>query len=94
MEAVLDLIGLTRVYNLSSHSSNASARFVTSLHWSSLMARIRISKKDGTSTPYFWSDKDGSDRTRQTVYKQTVEGVKRMKGVSFNSVTNRMRRQA
>jgi hypothetical protein len=57
------------------------------------MARIRISKKDGTPTPYFWSDKDGTDRTKQVVYKRTVDGVKRMKGVRFNSVTNRMRRQ-
>ncbi|HSJ32073.1 MAG TPA: hypothetical protein VK933_11610 [Longimicrobiales bacterium] len=57
------------------------------------MARIRISKKDGTPTPYFWSDKDGTDRTKQVVYKETVDGVKRMKGVRFNSVTNRMRRQ-
>lgn len=58
------------------------------------MARIKISKKDGTPTPYFWSDKDGTDRTKQTVYKKTEEGVKRMKGVRFNSLTNRMRRQA
>jgi hypothetical protein len=58
------------------------------------MARIRISKKDGTPTPYFWSDKDGTDRTKQRVYKQTNDGVKRMKGVRFNSLTNRMRRQA
>ena len=57
------------------------------------MARISISKKDGTPTPYFWSDKDGKDRTRQVVYKKTEEGVKRMRGVRFNSVTNRMRRQ-
>ena len=58
------------------------------------MARIRISKKDGTPTDYFWSDKDGTDRTKQRVYKKTEEGVKRMKGVRFNSVTNRMRRTA
>ena len=57
------------------------------------MARIRITKKDGTVTPYFWSDKEGSDLTRRTVYKQTGEGVKRMRGVRFNSVTNRMRRR-
>ncbi|MBR9989748.1 MAG: hypothetical protein KFH98_08340 [Gemmatimonadetes bacterium] len=58
------------------------------------MARIRISKKDGSTTPYFWSDKDGTDRTQRHVYKKTDEGVKRMKGVRFNSVTNRMRREA
>ncbi|MGH7449238.1 MAG: hypothetical protein ACREK1_03745 [Longimicrobiales bacterium] len=57
------------------------------------MARIKIIKKDGSPTPYFWSDKDGTDRTRLKVYKQTVEGIKRMRGVRFNSVTNRMRRR-
>lgn len=56
------------------------------------MARIRILKKDGSETAYFWSDKDGSDRTMQRVYKRTVEGIKRMKGVRFNSVTKRMKR--
>jgi hypothetical protein len=58
------------------------------------MAKNMISKKDGSTTPYFWSDKDGSDRTERRVYKKTDEGVKRMKGVRFNSVTNRMRREA
>jgi hypothetical protein len=58
------------------------------------MARISIAKKDGTPTPYFWSDKDGTDRTKQRVYKKTEAGVKRMKGVRFNSLTNRMRREA
>lgn len=56
------------------------------------MARIKITKKDGSSTPYFWSDKNKADRTMRTVYKQTGEGIKRMKGVRFNSETNRMRR--
>jgi hypothetical protein len=58
------------------------------------MAKFRISKKDGTPTPYYWSDKDGTDRTAQRVYKKTEAGVKRMRGVRFNSVTNRMRRKA
>jgi hypothetical protein len=58
------------------------------------MARIRITRKDGTPTPYFWSDKDGTDRTKQRVYKKTEEGVKRMKALRFNSVTKRMRRTA
>jgi hypothetical protein len=54
------------------------------------MARIQILKKDGTPTRYFWSDKDGADRTRQTVYKQAPEGVKRMRGVHFDAVAKRM----
>lgn len=58
------------------------------------MARIRICKKDGTPTAYFWSDKDVTDRTNRTVYKKTVDGVKRMKGVRYNTVTSRMRRHA
>lgn len=57
---------------------------------SSAMARKKIQKKDGTATPYFWSDKDGEDRTHQTVYKQTTDGVKRMKGVHYDAVKNRM----
>jgi hypothetical protein len=58
------------------------------------MAKVMISKKNGTPTPYFWSDKEVGDRASRTVYKQTEEGVKRIKGVRFNSVTNRMRRSA
>lgn len=56
------------------------------------MARIRISRKNGTATPYFWSDTD-TDRTRLTVYKETPEGIKRMKGVHFDSTTNSMNRE-
>ena len=52
------------------------------------MARIMITKKDGTKTPYFWIDRD-SDRKHLTVYKKTPDGVKRMKGVSFDAVENR-----
>lgn len=57
------------------------------------MAKVKIFKKSGASTPYFWSDEDGTDRTRQTVYKQTEDGVKRMRGVHFDSVTNRMNKE-
>jgi hypothetical protein len=56
------------------------------------MARFKISKKDGTPSPYFWSDKDGTERTQKRVYKQTEDGVKRMKGVTFNAATNRIRK--
>jgi hypothetical protein len=55
------------------------------------MRKVKITKKDGTPTPYFWSSGD-SDRTQATVYKQTTSGVKRMKGVRFNAVTHRMLR--
>lgn len=54
------------------------------------MSKVKIFKRDGTPTAYFWVNRDTSDRTGATVYKQTPEGVKRMKGVLFNAVTNRM----
>lgn len=52
------------------------------------MAKIKITKKDGTPTPYFWSNRDVTDRTHLTVYKQTDKGVKRMTGVHFDAVAN------
>lgn len=52
--------------------------------------KIKICKKDGTPTQYFWSDKDGTDRTHQTVYKQTNDGIKRMTGVHFDAVANQI----
>jgi hypothetical protein len=54
------------------------------------MAKNKIFKKDGTPTPYFWTEKGGVDQTQKTVYKQTEDGVKRMKGVHFDAVENRM----
>ena len=58
------------------------------------MARINIVKKDGTVTPYFWSDKDGSKKTHHSVYKQTDDGVKRMKDIHFDAVANRVHRKS
>jgi hypothetical protein len=57
------------------------------------MAKVRIVKKDGTATPYYWSSTDANAPTGVAVYKRTDDGMKRMRGVSFNTVTNRMRRQ-
>jgi hypothetical protein len=55
------------------------------------VAKIRIFKKNGTRTSYFWSNKHSGDRAFMTVYKQTAaDGVKRMKGVHFNATTNTM----
>jgi hypothetical protein len=48
------------------------------------MARTRIFKKDGTPTPFFWSDKDGNALSAKRVYKKTADGVKRMRGVRFD----------
>lgn len=50
----------------------------------------KIVKKDGSATPYFWSDRDGKDRSEKTVYKQTSDGVKRMTGVQFNADTKQI----
>jgi hypothetical protein len=52
------------------------------------MARTRIFKKDGTPTPFFWTDKDGKAPTEKTVFKKTDTGVKRMKGVHFDVKKN------
>lgn len=54
------------------------------------MSRIRITKKDGTPTQYFWSSKETGEASVRTVYKQTEQGVKRMKGVHFDAKTKRI----
>lgn len=56
------------------------------------MAKTKIFKKDGTPTAYFWTDKNDEEKSRVTVYKRTPDGVKRMRGVHFNAVTNVMTR--
>jgi hypothetical protein len=54
------------------------------------VARVRIYRKDGRPTPFFWREEDGEDRTCQTVYKRTDAGTKRIRGVHFNAKTNEM----
>ncbi|MGH7539719.1 MAG: hypothetical protein ACRELC_01850 [Gemmatimonadota bacterium] len=49
------------------------------------MARHRIVDGDGKPTKFFWSDKHGTDRKHRTVFKQTDDGVKRMRGVHFDA---------
>ena len=56
------------------------------------MAKVKIFKKDGTPTPYFWSDRDTTDRTNLTIYKQTSDGIKRIRGAHFDAVANRVRK--
>lgn len=56
------------------------------------MARNKIFKKDGSPTPYFWSDKDPAAATRKTVFKETESGVKRMRGVHFDAALNRLKK--
>ena len=50
--------------------------------------KIRIFKKDGSPTQFFWSDKDGGEQPQQTVYKKTDTGIKRMTGVHFDVKRN------
>ena len=57
------------------------------------MAKVKITKKNGSATPYFWSDKERDGEKLKTVYKQTAEGVKRMRGVRFDPVENRMHKE-
>jgi hypothetical protein len=57
------------------------------------VARTKIYKKDGTPTEFFWSDTDGTEPTRKMVYKETKEGLKRMKTVRFNVGTNEFHRE-
>jgi hypothetical protein len=57
------------------------------------MARTQILKRDGTPTQYFWSDKDGNDRTEKTVFKATDERVTKMRGVSYDVDRKRIRKQ-
>lgn len=57
------------------------------------MARFRILRKDGSRSPYFWSDTDESGPERKTVYKKTPKGRTRMRGVYFDTVTKRMRKE-
>jgi len=54
------------------------------------MARTKIVKKDGSPTPFFWTDKDGNDRAHKTVFKETTKGVKRKKGVHYDVDQNRI----
>lgn len=57
------------------------------------MARFKIDRPDGTPTPYFYSDKDGTEPSRKSVYKETEDGVKRMKGPLYDSKKKRMRKE-
>jgi hypothetical protein len=55
------------------------------------MSKIKIARKDGSPSPYFWSETDGSEPATKTVYKATDTGeVKRMTGVHFDATANRI----
>jgi hypothetical protein len=54
------------------------------------MKKNPILKKNGKPSPFFWTDTDGADQARQTVYKQTESGVKKMKGVTYDVSANQV----
>ena len=56
--------------------------------------RFPIFKKDGTKTPFFWSDRDGANKEHQTVYKRTEDGIKRMTGVYYDVKKNEFVKQS
>jgi hypothetical protein len=56
------------------------------------MARTQILKKDGTPTQYFWSDRDGKELTHKLVFKETDKGLTRMKGVHYDALRMKLRR--
>ena len=56
------------------------------------MARVKIDRPDGSPSPYFWSDKEASSEAYKTIYKKTDRGVKRMKGVRYDPLENKLRR--
>jgi len=55
------------------------------------MARIAITRPDGSPSPYFWTDREPGDKPLKTVYKQTAHGVTRMKGVRFDVKRSKIR---
>ena len=57
------------------------------------MARHRIHDDNGKPTDYFWSDKYSADRTRAQVFKETEEGIKRMKNVFFDTVKRKLMKE-
>jgi len=57
------------------------------------VSKIRIFLKNGRPTPFYWRKEDGTDRTRQTVYKRTTTGSVRMKGVHFNVQKNEFEKE-
>ena len=56
------------------------------------MARVKIVKPDGSPSPYFWSDQEAGSKANKTVYKKTDDGIKRMRGVHFDAVRNKLRK--
>ena len=55
--------------------------------------RHPIKDKHGKQTDYFWSDKHADDPKRATVFRKTVDGIKKMRGVLFDSKAGKIVKQ-
>ena len=54
------------------------------------MARHPINNKHGQQTEYYWQDEHATDPSRATVFRETENGVKKMRGVHFDSKTGKI----
>lgn len=52
------------------------------------MARVKITRPDGSSSPYFWKDEKDGAKPLKTVFKKTTAGIKRLKGVRYDLANN------
>ena len=52
------------------------------------MARVAIVRPDGSPSPYFWKDEKDGKKPLKTVFKNTSDGVKRLKGVRYDLENN------
>ena len=57
------------------------------------MARHVIHNKHGKPTDFFWSDKHAANPERVTVFRKTETGVKKIRGVTFDSKAGRIVRR-
>lgn len=55
--------------------------------------RHPIQNKHGEATEYFWSDKHSTDPKRATVFRKTENGIKKMRGVHFDSKAGKIVKQ-
>jgi hypothetical protein len=56
------------------------------------MARVRIAKPDGSPSKYFWNDKEPGEKDKKSVYKKSAKGVTRMRGVHFDAVQKKLKK--
>ena len=52
------------------------------------MARVKIVRPDGSPSPFFWKEEKDGKSPLKTVFKNTEDGVKRLKGVRYDLKNN------